>query len=45
MRQLIPIVALAVVVLLGVVVLALGVWPPTPHSQHVQHVVPNDRFK
>ena len=45
MRQLFLIIGLAVVLLLGVVVLALGEWPPTPRTQAVQHVVPNDRFK
>lgn len=37
------------VVLAGLVALAggvlmLGVFPPTPHSQVVEKVVPNDRF-
>jgi hypothetical protein len=37
------------VVLAGLVALAggvliLGVFPPTPHSQSVEKVVPNDKF-
>ena len=37
------------VVLLGLVVVAVGVamlgaFPPEPHPQHIQKVLPNDRF-
>jgi hypothetical protein len=36
--------------LLGLVVAALffsliGIFPPPPHPQHIQHVLPNDRFQ
>ncbi len=34
----------ALVILLGVGVLALGLFPPGPRVQAVEHVVPNDHF-
>ena len=34
--------ALAVLVVLGL--LALGAFPPRPHTQPVEHALPNDRF-
>jgi hypothetical protein len=37
-------VVLAGLVALGGGVLMLGVYPPTPHSQSVEKVVPNDKF-
>jgi hypothetical protein len=39
------IVVLCGAVIAAVALLALGVFPPTPHPQPVQHVVPNDRFQ
>lgn len=36
---------LAVLVLIGIVgALVLGAFPPTPHTQQVQRVLPNDKF-
>ena len=44
MRQLTFIVLLAALVLLGAAVVFLGAFPPRPHPQPVNHVLPNDRF-
>ncbi len=44
MRQLTLLVLLAVVVLIGGAVVYLGAFPPRPHPQPVDHVLPNDRF-
>ena len=44
MRQLTLIVLLAAVVLVGAAVVFLGAFPPRPHTQPVDHVLPNDRF-
>jgi hypothetical protein len=43
-------IALVIVVLLGLAiagigVLALGAFPPEPHAQAVQKVLPNDHFQ
>ena len=45
MRRLILLVLLALVVLAGVGVLLLGVFPPGPRTEQVQRVLPNDRFQ
>ncbi len=44
MPRVFAIVVLALVVLLAVGMLVLGVFPPSPRVQPVEHVVPNDRF-
>jgi hypothetical protein len=44
MRRMFLFVVLFGVVVLGLGVLALGAFPPKPHPQPVQHVIPNDRF-
>jgi hypothetical protein len=38
-------VVVAGLLLLAVGVLMLGVFPPTPHTQSVEKVVPNDKFQ
>ncbi len=44
MRPLLLIVLLVVVVLAGVAMVVLGAFPPHPHQQAVDRVLPNDRF-
>lgn len=39
------IVLLGGLIILGVALLALGAFPPHPHVQPVQTVLPNDRFQ
>lgn len=38
-------VVVAGLVLLGIGVLMLGAFPPQPHQQAVEKVVPNDKFQ
>jgi hypothetical protein len=38
-------VVVAGLLLLAVAVLMLGVYPPAPHTQSVEKVVPNDKFQ
>ncbi len=45
MRQLFLVIGLIFILALGVGVVLLGAFPPTPHTQQVQHVVPLDRFQ
>ena len=45
MRQIVLLVALALLVLAGIGVVLLGVFPPHPASQPVAHTLPNDRFQ
>jgi hypothetical protein len=45
MRQLLLIIVLAIIVLAGVGVLMLGVFPPHAAPQPVAHTIPNDRFQ
>ncbi len=45
MRQLFLIIGLIFIVVLGAGVVLLGAFPPAPHPQQVQHVVPLDRFQ
>jgi hypothetical protein len=45
MRQLLLIVVLAILLLVGVGVLMLGVFPPHPTPQPVAHTLQNDRFQ
>lgn len=33
------------IVVLIIALLALGAFPPAPHPQPVQHVLPNDKFQ
>ena len=44
MRRVFLLVLLLGACLLTVGVLALGAFPPTPHVQQMQRVLPNDRF-
>ncbi len=39
------IIAAAVLLLLVGTVVLLGAFPPQPHTEQVQHVLPNDRFQ
>ena len=45
MRQLLLIVVLAIILLSGIGILMLGVFPPHPNPQPVAHTLPNDRFQ
>ena len=45
MHRMFLIVVLVGVVVLGVGFLVLGVFPPEPHPQQIQKVLPNDRFQ
>ncbi len=44
MRQVSLIILLVVVVLIGAALVMLGAFPPHPHPQPVDHVLPNDHF-
>ncbi len=44
MRRIFLLVVLLGAVLLAVGVLALGAFPPQPHPQQIEKVLPNDRF-
>ncbi len=44
MRRLFFVVLLLLLVAIGVGVLVLGAFPPAPHVQTIQKVLPNDRF-
>ncbi|HTW28568.1 MAG TPA: hypothetical protein VME92_15690 [Acetobacteraceae bacterium] len=39
------IVVLGGLVVVGIALLVVGAFPPHPHPQDVQHVLPNDRFQ
>ena len=45
MSRIVLIVVAAVLVLLGAGALLLGAFPPAPHVQPVERVLPNDQFK
>ncbi len=45
MRNLFLIVVLAGVVVLAIGVVVLGSFPPAPHVQAVEKVLPNDKFQ
>jgi hypothetical protein len=45
MSRIFLIVVAAGLVLIGVAVVILGAFPPTPSQQPVQRVLPNDRFQ
>jgi hypothetical protein len=45
MKRVWLLVVLLGVILLGAVLLGFGAFPPEPHQQQVQKVLPNDRFK
>ncbi len=45
MRRLILLVLLVVLLLVGVGMLLLGLFPPGPSTEQVQRVLPNDRFQ
>ena len=44
MRRPALLIVLVVVVLAVIGLLALGAFPPRPHTQSVEHALPNDRF-
>ena len=44
MSRVMLIVIVALLAVLGVGALVLGAFPPQPHTQTVQHALPNDRF-
>ena len=44
MRRIFLLILLLGLVVFGVGFLALGAFPPTPASQTIQRVLPNDRF-
>jgi hypothetical protein len=45
MNRIFFVILVAVVVLLGAGALLLGAFPPNPHVQPVEKVLPNDQFK
>jgi hypothetical protein len=45
MRRLFLLVILLGVVIMAVALLALGAFPPNPHTQQIERVLPNDRFQ
>jgi len=45
MSRIFLIVVVAGLVLLGVVVVILGTFPPNPNPHQVQRVLPNDKFQ
>jgi hypothetical protein len=45
MRRLFLVVVLVGLALLAVLMLVLGAFPPEPHQQEIQRVLPNDRFE
>ncbi len=45
MRRILLLAALLFVILAAVGVLVLGAFPPDPHVQQIQKVLPNDRFQ
>ena len=45
MSRIFLILAVMVLVLFGAGALLLGAFPPTPHVQPVEKVLPNDQFK
>ncbi len=45
MRRISLFIVLLGLVLLGIGFLALGAFPPQPHPESIQKVLPNDRFR
>ncbi len=45
MRRISFVIVLLGLVVLGIGFLALGAFPPTPRSEDIQRVLPNDRFR
>ena len=45
MHRMFLIVVLVGVVVIGLGFLVLGAFPPEPHQQEIQKVLPNDRFQ
>ena len=44
MRRPVMIIVPALIAIVLLALLALGAFPPQPHTQAVQHALPNDRF-